>query len=311
MDMNRNSSRIDDYLISHGFSDYSSIIFSKDGNILYEKYHDNYHFKKNQDISFLISGIIGLLTGIAIDRHYIKSVEVPIYKVLPEFDLKKDHLHRVIKIKHLLSMTSGILWSSSNFWLKPIYYDLLYSGNPAEAISNILVAEVPGLHYCYKEWDFILLALILEKALDCSLQEFCQNALFKHLDINLSDSTFNLSSDAIIHNLFSTDHNLNCSPEDIHKIGKLLINNGFYNGKKIISAGFMREMQTPQKTNPNYGYMWSIYPFGYGIIGKCGQCFIVNPEKKLIYLLLSKDKTNRKEYNGIYAKLLEEYSESI
>lgn len=311
MDKHTNSSGIDDYLISHGFLDCSSIVFSKDGNILYEKYHKNFYFTKNQDISFLIPGIIGLLTGIAIDRHYLKSVEVPVRSVLPEFDLKKDHLHRVMKVKHLLSMNSGILWSSSNFWLSPIYYNLLNSGNPAAVLSNILVADVPGLHHYYKEWDFILLALMLESTLDCSLQEFCQEVLFRPLDIILSDSTFYLSSDSIIRNLLSSDRTLNCSPEDLHKLGILLINNGIYNGKKIISAGFMREMQAPQKTNPNYGYMWSIYPFGYGIIGKCGQCMIVNPEKKLIYILLSKDKRKRKEYRGIYAKLLEEYSESI
>lgn len=300
------SSVMDDYLVTHGYTDYSGILLSKKGEILYSKYHIDYSVDQLQDISFLVPGIISLLTGIALDRHYIKSVEVPIRTILPEFDLGIDHLHRIIKIKHLLSMSSGILWSSSKLWLTRIYRDLLTLNNPAMALSDVLVANVPGMQYYYKEWDFILLATILEKVLHCSLDEFCQEALLKPLGINVSEEDFSISSESIIQNFFSTRQSINLSIADLHKIAEMLINKGKYQNKRIISAGYIREMLTPQKTNAEYGYMWSIYPYGYGINDRYGQSFTIVPDQEICYILLTRHKYTRKDYNGVFTKLREE-----
>ncbi len=305
------SSTMNDYLVTHSYTDYSGILLSKKGKILYSHYHKDYSIDQVQDISFLVPGIISLLTGIALDRHYLKSVEVPIRTVLPEFDLRTDHLHRIIKIKHLLTMSSGILWSSSKLWLRPIYIDLLKLHNPALALSDILVADVPGMQYCYKEWDFILLATILEHILDCSLDEFCQEALFKPLNIEVLEEEFSISSESIIQNFFSTRQSINLSIADVHKIAEMLINKGKYHNKRIISAGYIREMLTPQKTNAEYGYMWSIYPYGYGIADKFGQSFIIIPDQEIFYILLTRHKYTRKDYSGVFTKLWESISEEL
>ena len=305
MDKQFSSSYLDAYLVEHHYKDYSSIVFAKGPYILYEKYAESFNANTNQDTSFLIPGIISLLTGIAIDRHYLKSLEVPIRTILPEFDMGRDHLHRIIKIKHLLSMTSGLLWSSSKHWIRPIYYDLLYKENTSDVLSELLVSNVPGMQYCYKEWDYILLAVILEKVLKVSLDEFCCEVLFDPLDIYLSKDDFNLSSKSIIHNLYADQHNFSSSVNDIHKLSQMLLNNGVYKKKKILSLGYVRDMQQPQEANNSYGYMWTLFPFGYGIIGKCNQKLILNPKLNISYLLLLKDDHNNIEYRGIYAKLLE------
>ncbi len=300
------SSYLDNYLLEHHYTDYSSILFAKDNNIIFEKHKEGYTNDTKQDISFLVPGVISLLTGIAIDRHFLKSVEVPIYTILPEFDLDRDHLHRVIKIKHLLSMTSGLLWSSSMHWLRPIYYDLLNNDNTSDVLSDILVSNVPGLKYCYKEWDYILLAVILEKVLDDSLDDFCKEALFKPLGIQLTKDNFCISSKSIIYNLYRKEKNFTCSTNDINKLSQLIINNGIYENKKIISIGYMREMFEPQKANYNYGYLWTLYPFGNVINGSCCEGLIINPDLKIIYLLLLQEKHKKLEYQGIYAKLMEQ-----
>ncbi len=299
------SSYLDQYLSEHHYTDYSSIIFAKENNIIFEKHREGYTSDTKQDVSFLVPSLISLLTGIAIDRHHLKSVEVPIYTILPEFDLGRDHLHRVIKIKHLLSMTSGLLWSSSMHWLRPIYYDLLNNVNTSDVLSDILVSNVPGMKYCYKEWDYILLAIILEKVLDVSLDDFCKEALFMPLDIHLTQDDFCISVESIIYNLYGKEKNFTCSPNDINKLSQMIINNGIHENKKVISIGYIREMFEPQKANHNYGYLWSLYPFGYGINGSCSQRLIINLDLKISYLLLLKEKHKKLEYNGIYAKLME------
>ncbi len=299
------STYLDSYLLEHHYVNYTSIILAKDADVLFEKHNDGINSDTKQNISFLIPGIISILTGIAIDRHFLKSVEAPIRTILPEFDLRRDHLHRVIKIKHLLSMSSGLLWSSSMHWLRPIYYDLLNLDNTSDVLSDILVADVPGMNFNYKEWDYILLAVILEKVLDVSLNDFCQEALFDPLGIQLSDKDFFLSSKTIIYDLYTKQHRFTCSVNDILKLSQMLLNKGFYEHKKILSIGYMREMFQPQKSCNEYGYLWSLYPYGNAIIGKCCQVLILNPELNISYLLLLQNTSKKMEYRGIYAKLLE------
>lgn len=299
------NSYLDDYLSEHDYNDYSSIVFIRNSEIIYQKHKEGINLDTKQDISFLIPAIISLLTGIALDRHYLKSVEVPIRTILPEFDIGRDHLHRVIKIKHLLSMSSGLLWSSSMHWLRPIYYDLIHEENTSYVLSDILVADVPGMHYCYKEWDYILLSVTLEKVLDVSLDEFCKEALFKPLGIELSEQDFYLSSKSIITNMLQHQNNFTCSSKDVCKLSQMLLENGIYQNKKILSKGYMRDMLEPQKTNPDFGYLWTLYPFGYGIIGKCNQGLILNPGYKISYILLLQNKQEKVEYCGIFAKLME------
>lgn len=298
-------SYLDEYLSEHHYNDYSSIVFTKNSEVIFEKYRAGFHGETKQDMAFLIPGIISLLTGIAIDRHYLKSVEVPVRTILPEFDCGRDHLHRIIKIKHLLSMDSGLLWSSSMHWQRPILYDLINQENTSYVLSDILVSHVPGMQYCYKEWDYILLAVILEKVLPCSLNEFSQEALFRPLGIELQDEDFYLSSKSILRNLYLKERNFTGSTNDIHKLSYMLLNNGKVGSKKLLSVGYLREMQQPKKTNDSYGYLWTLFPFGYGIIDRYCQGLILNPDLHISYSLLLKEKHKKLEYRGIYAKLME------
>ena len=54
--------------------------------------------------------------------------------------------------------------------------------------------------------------------------------------------------------------------EDMAKIGLLCLNKGFYNGKQIVSSGWIEEMTKPKAVESKYfrgmeyGYLWWIYP---------------------------------------------------
>lgn len=45
-------------------------------------------------------------------------------------------------------------------------------------------------------------------------------------------------------------------PEDFAKIGLLILNDGNWNGKQLISKSWIDEMFTPSKHNSNFGYEW-------------------------------------------------------
>ena len=46
--------------------------------------------------------------------------------------------------------------------------------------------------------------------------------------------------------------------EDHARFGLLYLNNGSWNGRRIISENWIKKTITPSQTNPEYGYMWWI-----------------------------------------------------
>jgi CubicO group peptidase (beta-lactamase class C family) len=80
------------------------------------------------------------------------------------------------------------------------------------------------------------------------------------------------------------------SAKDMATIGELVLNNGMYDGKRIISEEYISEMLTPrQKLGErmgymNYGYLW-YKPFDdrevYAAIGDSGNIIYINREKDI------------------------------
>ena len=48
------------------------------------------------------------------------------------------------------------------------------------------------------------------------------------------------------------------SSEDHGRFGLLFLNNGIWDGKRVISKEWIQKSITPSETNPEYGYMWWI-----------------------------------------------------
>ena len=86
------------------------------------------------------------------------------------------------------------------------------------------------------------------------------------------------------------------SAEDMAKIGLLCLNKGIYNGKQIVSSGWVEEMTKPKAVESeyfrgmDYGYLWWITDREKGIyaaIGNSGNVIYVNPEKGIVIAVSS------------------------
>lgn len=80
------------------------------------------------------------------------------------------------------------------------------------------------------------------------------------------------------------------SAKDLARIGELLLNDGEYDGKRIISKKYLQDMTASHLKlgerfgNMNYGYLWYT-PYGgkkiHAAIGDCGNIIYVNKEKNV------------------------------
>ena len=123
----------------------------KNDSIVHEQYSDN--FKSNSLVnSFSVSkSIVGVLTGIAI-RDGLFNLDDAVGMYIPEF---KTGENSKLKIRHVITMSSGLNWDESYSSLFSMTTEAYYGLELKKLILNLKVIEEPGkifpvyeLQYC-------------------------------------------------------------------------------------------------------------------------------------------------------------------
>ena len=95
-------------------------------------------------------------------------------------------------------------------------------------------------------------------------------------------------------------------PSDLHKIGKVMRDNGEYNNKQIVPRYWINDMKTLKSLTPNdyveerlinkYGHGYTLWLCKKGIYfhdGKDGQYVIIVPNKDMVITITANDEEHR------------------
>ena len=239
-----------------------------------------YPFKNSyvHDLASSTKSITSLLIGIAIDKKFIKTDDEPIINYFPEYKIKNDTLRKVT-IKDLLNMVSGFQcsWNDGE-------KELTEMRNSADWVKFMLTlpfANKPGEQFSYCSGDFYLLAEILQRTTHMTCLEFAKKYLFQPLDFGKSYWLANYKG---VNNGWG---DLHISIYDFAKIGCLVINDGMWNGKQVISKQWIEKIQPLHKIDgsESYGYGWwldSSSPNEIQAIGRGGQRLFIFKDRKLV-----------------------------
>ena len=191
--------------------------------------------------------IISLLYGMIFEEE---SIQRPVLDFFPEY-IRNDNSQ--VTVYNLLTMTSGMDWSDNpNIDSK----HLPYEQNWVKYILSKKITIKPGTQWNYNSGGSQLLSVIMEKQLKSPLRTYASKQLFSPLGIH--NYTWLDSNDGYL----TAGWGLHLSVFDITKLGYLVLNNGKWNDKSIISNHWIQESTTRKvKVNNDfsYGYQWWIY----------------------------------------------------
>jgi CubicO group peptidase (beta-lactamase class C family) len=215
------------------------------------------------------------------------NLDDPVEKFLPAFKGKRvkgsQSPARQMTIRHLLSHTAGF-WGNQG--ITPEQMDLIRNFERPLAETFELVAEYdlvyePGTRWIYSGVGYCVAGRVAEVALGQSLEEIAQDVLFRPLGLNRTTflpskevrktvPTAYLRQGGKLHkqpsmaeieelrfilpggSLFST-------LDDMAVFGQMHLNDGVYNGKRILSEASvteMRRLQSPDRPQRTYGLGW-------------------------------------------------------
>lgn len=284
-----------------------SLIIQQHGVLLHEEYNTGRTATKDFNIKSASKSIIGLLTGIAVEEGFIPSIDEPISRYFDDyFEENPDPKKENITIRNLLSMQAGLRSTSSGN-----YGAWVISKNWVEfALDQDFVSEIDG-RMVYSTGTSHLLSVIITKATGMSTKAFAEKYLFEPLNIRVG------GWDRDPQGFYMGGNNMALSPEDLLKIGQMLLDDGRWEGKQIIAPDWIKDSfktYTFSNYNPyGYGYQWwnkettgytTFFAWGHG-----GQYIMMIPELDAVVVMTSSvtNASRRRTYKRPVFTLLEDY----
>ena len=275
----------------------------KDNETVYDDCWRGFKTDDAANVNSVTKGIMALLAGIALDKGCIKNVDQKVMDFFPDYSVKRgEKTIYDVTIRHLLTMTAPYKGKSEP-WKKVCTSDdwtltILDSLGGRNGITG---------EFRYATLGIQILAGIIERATGEKCIDFANKNLFEplglpdrviHGDSSKEDQfDFLMNKNPRKYEWYSDPQGnvtagwgLCMSAKDMAVVGTLVLNDGQYNGKSIVSEGYIKEMLTPHlKLGErfgfmNYGYLW-YKPFDdkevYAAIGDSGNIIYVNKEQNV------------------------------
>lgn len=263
----------------------SALLFRSPKGTLVEEKSDQWNIRS------ATKSIISILIGIAIKEGFINSIEDNLGLFFGNHPSISSNDHKKsITIKQLLTMKSGL--SSVDKGIEPI--KLIKSKDWVDHILKRPLQSSPGTKFDYNSANTHILSAIITKTTGMNAAMFAKKYLFDPLGINQfiwdNDSKGNSFGGG----------NLYLKPEDLAKIGFLLIYNGNWKGKEIVSENWINESLGKYyywDYGFHYGYLWYIKDetdeatgnkyITYSAAGAGGQKLLILPELNIVLVAYS------------------------
>lgn len=268
------------------------VLIIHNDSIVYEKYWGDFSANRLATIFSVSKSITSLLCGIAVDEGYIESIDDPVTKYLPELK-KKDPRWERLTIRHLLNMESGLDFDDEyEFNIKELktvnaIARLNYGHNIMGQIKGLKFRCEPGTEFRYESMTTAILGVVIERATGIHYADYLSEKVWKPLQM---ESVALINIDSRKHHVAHAFGGITCTLKDLAKIGRLYLNLGVWNGKRIVSEEWIH-LTTDFNPKLCYHYSWydvryenfrtGPYP-GFYALGICNQVLYVNPYKNLI-----------------------------
>ncbi|MCC5867704.1 MAG: serine hydrolase [Gammaproteobacteria bacterium] len=225
----------------------SAFIVWRNGKIEHEAYFDGFE----QD-TLIVSGslakpVTAILVGRALIEGHIASVDQPVADFITEW--RDDAQRSQILIRHLLDMRSGLLPQA----LARDADSILLRAYLHPRHDEIIIHEYPvthpaGTRYEYSNANSQLIAPLIERASGVRYARYIGEMLLQPLGAQGGKVWVNREG--------GTAHSGCClmlPARSWLSIGILLINDGVWEGVRLLPEGYVAEMRTPTMENPHHG----------------------------------------------------------
>ena len=190
--------------------------------------------------------IVSAMFGMAADRGAI-SLDVTLGQLGITDKTALTDIERTARVRDLLAARSGV------------YLPAAYADASQDQERPPRGSPAPNTFWFYNNWDFNTLGVIYEQSVEPSLY----NAIDARLARPLGMEDYRPSDCFLVYepsNSIHPAHTIRMSARDLARFGQLFLQDGVWNGRRLISHQWIAESTTLKSTTDDptrgYGYLW-------------------------------------------------------
>jgi CubicO group peptidase (beta-lactamase class C family) len=261
------------------------VVVLRDGKVIAERYRAGFGpFVANRTWS-VAKSIAGTLVGVA-------NVDVRQPANIPQWRLPGGGDPRArITLDHLLRMSSGLHSDAAGNRTDAIYFG---GSTVDEQATNWPLMTAPGLRFRYANNDILLAMRAVRAQIGEARYRALPGSLFETLGMRHTVAERDWRGNYILSSAVWT------TARDLARLGQFWLQDGVWQGRRLLPAGWMRYMTTPTGPQPDRaeGYGASIWLFGekqnlppgsYSAQGNRGQYVMVVPSERLVVVRRGED----------------------
>jgi len=267
----------------------AGLLILQDGKIRMERYALG-HSESNRWSSLSVAkSVTSTLVGAAIKDGYIKSVDDYVTDYITDL---KGSAYDSVKIRHLLTMTSGIRWSED--YTDPNGDIARFSTDPIEPGMNATVSYMrrlpavaePGKKFLYSTGETHLLGVLVSAATHQTLSQYLSSKIW---------IPFGMEQDADWRLDRTSQEMAGCCLQmilrDFARFGQFVLEDGRIDGKSIVPDDWFKtatDIQVQLWPGGGYGFGWWIFNgSAFEALGIHGQMIHIDPSRKLVIAINS------------------------
>lgn len=258
-----------------------SVVIVVGDRIVYERYHP---LDKRTTVmgTFSVSkSFTSTVVGALVDDGLLSLDATP---PVPAWADPADP-RRVVTLRHLLHMSSGIKWDELCRNCANDLGRLIAAPDAAQLFASQPLEKQPNTEWEYSSGTSALLGSLVYQVAGSVVagDTYMKTRILDPIGIK----SYTPSRDAAGKYLGYVGADM--TARDMARFGLLYLNRGVWGGKRIISESWVDFVKTPSPTNPEYGgHFWLQSDGSYSARGLGGQNILISPQKKMVVVITTK-----------------------
>lgn len=277
----------------------AAFVVMRDDRIVYERYARGFDQGSRFNSFSIAKSIMATLVGMAVAEGRISSLDATVAEYRPDLAATA---YGGIRLRHLLSMTSGVNDAPSLLPGRAQYY---YGHDLHDVIARGVAKEEPGRRWRYSEADAQVLGFVLEAAVGKRISAYLAEKLWRPVGME-SEALWALDREDGNEKAFCC---ISARARDFARFGRLFLDHGRANGHQVVPAEWANPAAFPGvQTLDRYTHrhLWW-FPEGnegdYYAYGHNGQYLYVNPAARTVIVKFSE--TSRQDPVGMFRAVAE------
>lgn len=255
-----------------------SLLLVRNGSRVFHAEAEGYTSDTRDEVYSVSKSFLSVAIGILIDKSLLNLEDYVLFffkndvkNYLPEYEN--------LKVKHLLTMSVG--------QAEDAFSSLNPDSNVFEVFFNQALTSKPGETFMYNNFASFMLSAIVTKVTGKSTNDFLNEYVYNV--IGMEKPVWHEVSGI---SLGATG--LQVSSHDLARFGLLLLNDGFWDGQKVVSKNYLEAATSKQIDTSNqekdydqfgYGYQFWMNSFGdFRCTGYKSQHVVINKEFNLVFV---------------------------